>query len=532
MTVLPVTSTAAIQQIGQRVIGRVGIPKDRWEIAAQLEVLGYRDIDARERFGCRDLFEAADNILALFDAGELGFVVDAEDPKGRISPILTFLRHYLDGLMIALPMVVQGVTMLLWGYGLWGAIDLDARTGSAIALAFIASYIVTSGFAWAIVSRGFYYFYQQEGGLARWSVLHMWSISVRVALALAAPAMLFNLLYRLLPLEMSLIALAYYVALVFFWLNWSILYLVGRTPWLLAVLIFSILAVVGLARLLGWSVIAANMIGLAIADVLTFVIGLRGLNQWARNGAGKSTNNPPRLTVLIYSTAKVFLYGLLYSGFIFTDRILAWTASRGREDFPPYPFWLSARYELGMDLALIVVVILAGVIEYSAQQFSLRLIPSEKRVKSAVLQSFLDEFRAFYRKHSAILCLAAVAAIGLASAAVKALMRFPNPRLHDSLISPTTMRVFWIAAISYAIFMFALQNILMLMILSRADLAVRSIATSLVVNIIVGFVLSRSIHYSGSAGGLLAGSIALAILSYRQLRGVLGELDYNYYAAF
>ena len=31
---------------------------------------------------------------------------------------------------------------------------------------------------------------------------------------------------------------------------------------------------------------------------------------------------------------------------------------RGREDFPPYPFWLNARYELGMDLALLVVVLM------------------------------------------------------------------------------------------------------------------------------------------------------------------------------
>ena len=36
-------------------------------------------------------------------------------------------------------------------------------------------------------------------------------------------------------------ALAYYAALVIFWLNWSLLYLVGRTHWLLAVLAFSIL---------------------------------------------------------------------------------------------------------------------------------------------------------------------------------------------------------------------------------------------------------------------------------------------------
>jgi hypothetical protein len=532
VTVLPVTHNAAIQQIGQTVIHRVGIPKDRWEITAQLEVLGYRDIDARERLGCRDLFEAADHILALFHAGELGFVPEGEDPVRRINPVLLFLRHYLAGLMFSLPMVLQGVTMLLWGYGLWGAIDLDVRTGSAIALGFIASYIVTSGFAWAVVSRGLFYFYQKEGGLARWSALRMWWISVRAAVVLAGPALLFNLIYRVLPMDLFFIALAYYLMLALFWLNWSLVYLVGKTHWMLAVLSVSIAAVIAAARILGWPVVASNMIGLLLANTLTFGVGLLGLNKWARNGSGKPEVNPPRFTVLVYTTAQVFLYGLLYSVFIFTDRILAWTGMRGREDFPPYPFWLNARYELGMDLALIVVVLLAGVVEYSTHQFSARLVPSQKRAKSAALQPFLDEFRRFYRRHTAVLCICAVVALVSAAAAIRALGHFPDPRLQESLASSTTVRVFWVAAISYAIFLFALQRVLMLMTLSRADLAVHAIATAVLTNIVVGFIISRSIHYSGSVFGLLAGSIALAVLAHRNLRRVLGELDYYYYAAY
>jgi hypothetical protein len=55
---------------------------------------------------------------------------------------------------------------------------------------------------------------------------------------------------------------------------------------------------------------------------------------------------------------------------------------------------------------------------------------------------------------------------------------------------------------------------------------------ALVVNIVVGFAVSRAIHYSGAAAGLLAGSIALAILANRELRHVLSELDYYYYAAY
>jgi len=534
VTVLAPARSAAIHEIGQTVISRVGIPKDRWEIAAQLEVLGYRDSDARERFGCTDLFETADNILTLFQEGKLAFVFEGEDPTPRVSPVLLFFRHYLDGLMFSLPMVLQGCTMLLWGYGLWGAIDLDVRTGSAIALGFITSYIAASGFAWAIVRRGLFYYYQKEGGLARWSALRMWSIAVRAVIALAIPALLLNLLYEILPFNLFLTALAYYIVLALLWLNWALVYLVRKTHWLLAALSVSIVAVVVAVRIAGWPIVAANMLGLFIADALTLLVALVGLKRWAANGsgAGKPVVNPPRLTVLVYSNAQVFLYGLLYSVFIFTDRILAWTGTRGREDFPPYPFWLNARYELGMDLALIVVVLLAGVVEYSAQQFTLRLVPAQKQVKSEALEPFLEEFRRFYRKHAIALCASGVVAVVLSAAAFSALGRFPDPRLQATLASATTVRVFWVAAISYAIVMFALQSILQLMILSRADLAVRAIATSLVFNFAVGFVVSRSIHYSGSVVGLLAGSIVLAVLAHRSLRQVLSELDYYYYAAY
>jgi len=522
----------AIEQIGRTVVDRIGIPKDRWEITAQLEVLGYRDSDARTRFGCGDLFEAADHILALFQEGKLPVVVPGEDPERRKNHLLRFIRHYLDGLTFSLPMVLQGATMLLWGYGLWGAVDLDVRSGSALALGFIASYIATSGFSWAVVRRGLFYYYQNEGGLARWAALRMWWISVRVVLALAVPALLFNALYGYLPSDMFFIAIAYYVTLAILWLNWSMLYLVRRMHWLLAVLIVSIGIVIACVRGLGWPIVAANLLGLIIADLLTFGAALLSLNRWARNGAGKPSVNPPRLTVLIYGSVQVFLYGFLYSAFIFTDRILAWTSMRGREDFPPYPFWLNARYELGMDLALIVIVLLAGVVEYATHELSVRLVPGEKRVKSVSVEPFLQEFRGFYRKHMAALFVCAVVAVGLSAVAAQALRRFPSAQLQESLKVQSTMNVFWVAAVSYGIFMMAMQSILILMTLSRADLAVRAMAIALLTNVVIGFAISRSVHYSGSVFGLLAGAVILAALSYRYVVRVFGDLDYYYYAAY
>jgi hypothetical protein len=523
---------AAVEQVGRLILDRVAIPKDRFEIAAQLEVLGFRDGDARDRFGCLDLFETADRIFAMFQNGRLPFVVRDDPPPSRFAPVLHFFRRYLDGLMFSMPMVLQGFTMLLWGYGLWGATELDVRTGSAIALAFIASYIATGGFSWAIVSRGLFYLYQKEGGLARWSALRMWSLSARLVIALVIPVLILNFVYGLLPANMALTAAAYYVALVLLWLNWSLTYLTGRTHWLLAVLLFSIGVVVVAARSFGWPVIAANLAGLVIADVLTFLVAFLGLNKLAKQSIGTPAVNPPRLTVLIYTSAPMFVYGVLYSSFLFTDRILAWTSSRGREDFPPYPFWLNARYELGMDLALIVVVVLAGVVEYSAHRFTSRLIPDEKRVKSEASGPFLSQFRSFYNRHSIFLWLSAVGAVFAASLVTTALREIADVRLLESLNSLTAVRVFWVAAISYAIFMYALRNTLILLSLSRTDLAVRALRLSLLFNIVVGFIASRAFHYSGAVFGLLAGCIVLAIVSDRHLRAVLRDLDYYYYAAY
>jgi hypothetical protein len=524
----------ALYEVGQIVMERVGIPKDRWEVAAQLEVLGFRDIDARERLGCADVFDAADRILSFFLDGTLSFVVDEDPAPRRLTGALRALRHYLDGLMFALPMVLQGAAMLLWGFGLWGAIELDVRTGSAIALGFVTSYIATSGFSWAIVSRTLYYHYQSEGALARWSALRMWGVAVRVALLLAVPGVLFNLLYGLLPWDMVLIALLFYVVLVIFWLNWSLIYAVGRAPWLLVVLALSIAAAVASSRVLGLAAVSANVVGMVIACILTFLVGLDGLNRWARdgNGDGNAVINPPRLIVLVYSTAKVFLYGLLYSVFVFADRLVAWTGSRGRDDFPPYPFWLNAPYELAMDLALIVIVLLAGVVEASSHRFSASLIPVGKQVKSRAAEPFLDHFRSLYNRQSATLAIAGLLAIAVAAVVVRALRAFPDPRLQEGLASETTMRVFWVAAVSYAIFMFALRNVLTLMIVMRAGAAAEAIGISVVVNIIVGYAISRSVHYSGAVFGLLAGCVCLALLTHRAMRAVLRDFDYHSYAGF
>ena len=520
-----------VHELGQQIIDLLGIPKDEWEIAAQLEVMGLRDADARTDFGARDLFDLARRIYSGFRDGRFRYFIEGEDPE-RIGPIARFLKNYLTGLTFSLPMALQAVAMLVWGYGVWGAIDMDQRTGSAIALGFIASYVVTGGFMQAIVRRGLFYIYQGEEWLARWTALRAWWLSLRIVLALLLPALALNVLFGILPWSMVLIAAAYYAALAILWLNWALIYLVRKTWLFLVTTALALGAVLIAANVFGAPPLLANAVGLTVADVLSFVFALYYLNRLANGDMQKQVVNPPRLTVLVYSTSRFFLYGILYNTFLFADRFMAWTSGTGREDFPPYGFWLNVRYELGMDLALIVVMLLSGIVEHATQRFSETLNPQEKRVKSVAVARFLSASRDEHRRRVVALAGTSLIAAGVAVLVAVLLRRLPSLPIHEPLMTMTTTRVFIGATIAYIIFMFALQNVLMLLTLSRVELVVRAVAIALAVNVAVGFLCSRAIHYSAAVLGLLAGAIVLAILAARSMRQVLNELDYYYYAAY
>lgn len=522
----------ALGALGQQVIDLIGTPKDEWEIAAQLEVMGVRDTDARSDYGARDLFDLARRIHLQWQQGLLRHDVEPEDPVEPWSPLVRFAKNYLTGLTFSLPMALQAAAMLLWGYGVWGAIEMDLRTGSAIALGFIGSYVATGGFMQSIVRRGLFYIYQQEEWLARWAVLRTWWLALRIVLGLLIPALALNALFQALPWSMVLTAAGYYAGLSILWLNWSLIYLLKET-WLFLLTTAVALAVVLMAaKLFGASPVMANAVGLVVADVLSFTLAIQRLNRLARLRKPKEVINPPRLTVLVHSTSRFFLYGLLYNTFLFADRVIAWTSSTGREDFPPYGFWLNVRYELGMDLALVVVMVLAGVVEHAAQRFSEDLIPMEKRVKSGDSRPFLEQARDAQRWRVMMLAMGSVVAVLIAIGVANLLRNMPSLPIHSSLIAPTTTRVFWVATLAYVVFLFALQNVLMLLTLSRVELVVRAVAIALAVNVAVGFVLSRAVHYSAAVAGILAGSIVLLILTARAMRRVLGELDFHYYAAY
>ena len=67
MTAAVESSRDSAHELGQQIVDLIGVPKDAWEIAAQLEVMGLRDSDARSLYGARDLFSLAHRLYAQFE---------------------------------------------------------------------------------------------------------------------------------------------------------------------------------------------------------------------------------------------------------------------------------------------------------------------------------------------------------------------------------------------------------------------------------------------------------------------------------
>jgi hypothetical protein len=528
------TAAPALDELGRRVIETIGMPKDAWEIAAQLEVNGMRDRDARG-YGVRDLFELARAIERRYLDGAYGYTPEPEERPPRVIPAWRFIRRYFAGITFALPMALQAAAMLMWGYGIWGALDLELAQGSAIALGFIASYIAAGGFAQAIVRRGLFYIYQEEPGLARWTAWKGFALAWRATLLLIVPALLFNLAFRLLPWSMLFIAAAFYAGLTVLWLSWALIYLVRKTILLAAITALSLGVVIAAAKLGGVPPIVANAIGVIVADALSLAAAywfLLRIGHGSNRSASRDPVNPPRLAVLIFSTSRYFFYGTLFNAFLVADRVIAWTTPVGREDFPPYGFWLNVRYELAMDVALVVLIVMGGVVHYAIERFSEKLIPHEKRIIHAETERFVAEQLRGHRLRSWQLALAAVIGLLLTYALTMALRGVPNARFQEALDSDVTIRVLPVAAVAYVFFMFAVRNLLLLLTLSHIEAAVRAMAVALATDVAVGFICSRAIAYWAAVLGLLAGAIVLSILAARATRRALDELDYAYYAAY
>jgi hypothetical protein len=517
--------------LAEWLVAEYGRPVDRWATAALLESRGVRDVDAVERYGCADVFALADLVHPLASSLPEPAGDEPGDPAARWHRRFgRFLTLYVRGTFVALPMAIQIVAMLVLGYALWSYLKFDETQASAVSVGTIASFVVTGGFVQAIGRLGLSYAASGNHLLAEQAVRRLVRWGCIAAAGVGAACWAVNLLTAWFPQWVMAVALVYYALLSVLWLLLAILYTVQHRLGVALSVIVGIVAIWVVRTTTSLDIYVAHWIGLAVSIVLCGAWGFGVLRRRAARTVGEARlAELPRLSILLYSVGPYFAYGVLYFTILFVDRIVAWTTGDFRL---PLLVWFRTPYELGLDWALVSLVLAIAVLEYASHAFAHRLIPTQQRTSGLRREEHNEAYVRFYRRQQLLLGAVVVVSIVATYRLVLAAHRFDDvQQARDFFASPVTFQVFALGAVAYGLLAWALLNVSFFFTLSRPWLALRPLVAGLASGVLVGYVLSRVVQDWWAGLGLLVGMATFAVLTARHARRFMRDLDWYYVSA-
>lgn len=513
----------------------VDIPMSSWAVAATIESLGIRDIDADTDYGYPNVFELAEYVYA-----QIQVELNKEDriqshdnyKHGFFQTLKLLIKYYTAGLVLSMPMLVQIVAILVFEYALWAWLRFNEAQATVVAFGTITAFVVTGGFIQVIGRLVSKYKGEENFYLARKAVYKVLRLGIPSVFIFGLALFLINLAFPFYPMKMMVLSIIYMLLISFLLLSAAILYASELRFMILFSITLGTIIVILLTKTNTFGVYVAQWVGISITTIL--MAGYAYLYyqfkiQSLRQELMKQTL--PYDEVSYYNNYRFFLYGFFYFVFLFTDRILAWSTG---DIPPPYIIWFNTPYELGMDWALISFVITIATLEFSINAFSKYLVPAQKNISLNKMKAFNTHFNRFYFRQILLLLLVSVVSILVTYFGVLSLRVFEPqvPEIRDFFANPITFKVFWMASIGYVFLVYGLLNSLFFFTLNRPSFVTYAMITAVVINFVVGFFCSRIFGFEYAAVGLIAGAFAFAFITGLIAKKFFKHLDYYYYSAY
>ncbi len=500
-----------------------GEPLDSWEVAALLEVYGIRDVDAKQEYGYENVFELAKELFKyknIKSYPQKRLVAQEEIPpfKERV------VRHYFKGLAFALPMLVQIAATIIFGFALWSNINIDVNEATIIAFGTFLAMIITGGPAQILGRKGLYYMKMNEFILAAKTMRLLYQLSVGTVLVLSLFFYIFNLIFGVFDDYLFYVFISTFVLLSVLFLNAAIYYVFEEYEKVLYFFIFGFLLVIPSHYLLGLPFPDAQFLALLILDTVMAWSAFRKLKK-LKEQMDSEGEILPRASMFVYTLMPFFLYGLFYFIFLVLDKLIEWNANGLHMGFF---IWFDVKYEIGTDLALIVLILLMGFVEVVVYELLYRMNERVFYYNLDEYERFNKDFVEFYQKVNKLFMIYALGTI----IGVYLLIKILPVDVQKLPFFGEAEFVYWVGAVAYAFLTNALMNVLVLFSFSRQQIALKAIVAAVLVDFVVGIVLSKMAMKYFAVFGLLAGSVVFWFLTYRFIKRMFQRLDYYYYSAF
>jgi hypothetical protein len=502
-------------------------PENHYEVAAILESIGWNDERAFNVFGVSDVFELAYEIYNVIDENISFTSFEPGEKSTWQHKFGIIVKSFIRGMIFALPMAISVIAMLTLRFSLWSYEYQTTEIATCIAIGTIFSFLTVGGFMQAIARRGFLYLWQGYYNLARKITVYFIKLGYILTAAFTITFLLFNLIFEAFTYRMMIIIIVYYIFLSAIWFSVTVMYILEREFVFAGLIVGGIGIVFILFKLLNFDIIVSQIIALLIVSILGIALILFFFYKAEKKMEKGIEPSLPKKSITLYTTFPFFAYGFLYFAFLFVDRIIGWSTNNS---YMPYIIWFRGEYELGLDFALLMLIIPMGAVEVVVSNLMDELSESQKNSYGVNSLTIDNKFRRLYTRRLVTVAIVSVLSALLTYFIVWQFEYNPLPGFRTGFLSSgVTNLVLIVGLISYTIISIALMNCVTLFSLSQPEMASRSVLIALVVNIIVGFLLSRWIDYYFSVFGLLAGAIIFMILSSRQILKVFNNLDYYIY---
>lgn len=516
-----------LRQLLDSIYARHLKPEDEFEMAALLESIGWNDARIREQIGYRDVFELAAHLWRMRDQTVDFQGNDYVAPLPWFITLRDYVRQFFRGMIFALPMGLSLISMLYLHFSLWSYQYLTVRVATSIAMGTILSFLSVGGFMQAIARRGFFFIFQGYFRMAQRVTFRFIRAGVLLSLGLSASLYGLNTLFPVIPYSMLTITIGYYLVLNAIWLAVTVLYILKKEIFFTGLILIGILFVyVGFVGF-HLNILVAQTVAMLVVSMLSLglvVYLFKRATSDAETGISPPMSRPG---VTLYSVLPYFNYGVLYFCLLFIDRVMAWSTN---SMFMPYVIWFRGDYEVGLDFALLTLIIPMGFSEVIVTKIMTEAALSQKQYLASHTLELNRSYVAKYRRGIMwMVVISIVSAISVYFGVKWAMDQYVVSILHEVVLTGVSNYVFIVGLISYTVLSMALLNAVIMFSLSRPELVVQPILLAVAINFVSGFVLTRWISYSDAVWGLLLGSVVFMFLTTRNVLRALSQVDYHLY---
>lgn len=525
-----ITHEKKLQSLADEVKERIGKPVNNMAVLATLESLGLYATDIQQDYGVRKLSALAELIYDRLQ----GIAEEEQKDADELVPVSDYLwvrirllsTYFPLGLFHLLPVLVQILAIIIFGYSLWASLGFNVVQSTAVVMGILLGLIISGGYVQVLGKQAGFYWNNQDKAKALALILGIYWNAVKGFILIFSFLAIVSFLFSLYPISVLLIAFAYAFGIGMLLLVYAPFHTIRRRWFIsLGIILATVLALI-LETSTELHTYVTHWIGM-FAGILIALAGLRFYFRdlgWRAFKAGKGINKQ----MVISKNYQYFLYGALIYVFIFIDRLVAWSGNIGiSHDFL---FIYEKKYEIGMDLAILVFFMLAGVLEYGIAAFSKFMDLLQKSSSATALIEFNRFFVRMYHRH--LLILAGCAA--LAAVVVRMLIYAPWGYIaaFGEPLTDLSLDVAIIGGLGYFFLAWGMLNSLYMFTLNVSSNALMGLLYACGLNLGSGYIFSRMFGFEYSAVGMLLGSVFFAAYTYRGCISYFRNLDHRYYAAY